>query len=66
MTPSIDPILKLLAWGIVFFSVLVVVISKWSPTDGQTFQVISGVLLTLVGCFVGRIDPKSKKEEPKQ
>jgi len=65
---KVDPILRLLAWGIVFFACLVIIVSKWSPNDGQTFQVFSGVLLTFVGCFVGRIDPdrKPKKaDEPK-
>ena len=64
---KIDPVLKLLAWGILVFAGLVVAVSKWSPNDGQTFQVFSGVLLTLVGCFVGRIDPERKiKKQPDQ
>ena len=63
-TGHMEPVDKILAWFIVFFTVLLVGISKLSPSDGQTFQVLSGGLTTFVGAFVGRMVPNKKTQPP--
>jgi hypothetical protein len=60
----LEPVDKVLAGFIVFFTVLLVGISKMSPSDGQTFQVLSGGLTTFVGAFVGRMVPSKKTQPP--
>lgn len=62
----IEPIIWLLAFLVVLFAFMVIGVSKWSPSDGQTFQVTSGVLTTVLGAFVGRIMPGTniKKAPP--
>lgn len=57
----IEPIMHLLFAAIVFFTLLLVAISKWSPNDGQTFQVISGLLTGFSGVFFGRLKPSSSE-----
>lgn len=56
----IEPIIWLLALMVVFFAVLVVLVAKWSPSDGQVFQVISGALATIIGIFANRIMPAKR------
>ena len=55
---------KLLFIGILFFTILLITMSKWSPTDGQTFQVISGLLTAFSGAFFARINPQSRVAPP--
>jgi hypothetical protein len=57
---DIEAIDKLLFTGIVFFTLLLIAISKLSPSDVQTFQVISGLLTGFGGAFFARMSPKSK------
>ncbi len=47
-----DPILKLLLAGIVFFTVVLLYTQKWFPDDGQTFQVVAGLLTSFGGAFL--------------
>lgn len=49
----LDPILKLLLVGIVFFMAILLYIQKWFPNDGQTFQVVAGLLTGFSGAFLG-------------
>lgn len=63
----IEPIIWLLAFMVCFFAMLVIGISKWSPSDGQTFQVVSGMATTILGIFANRIMPNmlaGKKPDP--
>jgi hypothetical protein len=50
---KIDPILKLLLVGILFFTATLLYCQKWFPGDGQTFQVIAGLLTGFAGAFLG-------------
>ena len=60
----IDPVLLLLFLGMLVFTGLLLLISKWSPNDGQTFQVISGLLTAFSGAFFLRIKPKTEDKTP--
>lgn len=62
-TEPIEPIIKLLTALVVFFILLLMVESRIAPNDGQTFQVISGVLATFSGVLAGRINPMGKKPD---
>lgn len=62
LASHVDPIMWLLFAGIVFFTLLLVAISKWSPNDGQTFQVLSGLLTGFAGAFFGRMKPSGAPE----
>jgi len=64
MTGRVEPIDRLLVAGIVFFTLLLIVVSKWSPNDGQTFQVISGLLTGFGGAFFARLKPPEKQVPP--
>jgi hypothetical protein len=48
---KIDPILKLLFIGIVFFTLVLFAAEKWFTNDGQIFQVVSGLLTGFSGAF---------------
>jgi len=61
---TVEPIDRLLYGGIMFLVLVLVGVSKWSPNDGQTFQVISGLLTTFSGAFVGRMVPKKSTGVP--
>ncbi len=57
---DIEAVDKMLMCGIFFFAMLLIAISKWSPGDGQTFQVISGLLTGFSAAFFARMSPQSK------
>jgi cytochrome c biogenesis protein CcdA len=64
MNPNrIEPVLLLLATMIVFFTVLLLGSAHYFPNDGQTFQVISGLLTGFSGAFLMRVKPTSKKDD---
>lgn len=50
---KLDPILKLLLGGIVFFTGVIIYTQKYFPNDGQTFQVFSNLLAGFAGAFLG-------------
>lgn len=49
---SLDLLLSTL---VVFFTILLLLCSKFFPNDGQTFQVISGLLTGFAGALLMRI-----------
>ena len=57
-----DPVLLLLFAGMVLFTAMLIIVDKAFPNDGQTFQVISGLLTGFSGAFFGRLVPQ--KEHP--
>jgi len=63
MTKQLDPVLLLLAAMIFVFTGLLIVIAEILKNDGQTFQVISGLLTGFSGAFLGRIMPKKTDTE---
>jgi hypothetical protein len=60
MGERIEPITLLMFAAVVFFTLLLIAVSKWSPEDGQTFQVISGLLTGFGGAFLGRVKPAAQ------
>jgi hypothetical protein len=61
---DIDPIDKMLLFGIVFFTGVLIYIARWAPQDGQTFQVVSGLLTGFSGAFFARLKPKPDSTTP--
>jgi hypothetical protein len=56
---KVDPILKLLAGLLVFFTFVLIACDYGFKSEGQVFQVFSGVLTGLMGAFLARIKPPS-------
>ena len=65
---ALEPIVKLLFFGMVFWTVMLFVCVQFYSQDGQTFQVISGLLTGFSGAFFMRIKPRgvmiSEKSDP--
>jgi hypothetical protein len=61
---KISPVDKILCCGAIFFTVLLIMDSKWSPNDGQTFQVLSNLLSGCAAAFFARIKPTEKALPP--
>ena len=53
----VEPIIKWLFFMVIFLVFAMIGISKWSPNDGQTFQVLSTTLAGFAGALIGRINP---------
>jgi hypothetical protein len=60
----IPPIIKLLTGLLVFLVITCILVSKWSPNDGQMFQLLAGVLTTTLGILANQIMPDPKKSPP--
>lgn len=60
----IEPVVWLLFGGTVLFAAMLVVVSKWSPDDGQTFTVLSGLTTGFASALMIRVKlPDGKKPE---
>lgn len=59
---KIEPIIYLLFGAVVFFSLMLVGISKWSPNDGQTFQCISTLVSGFAGALMMRVKPPDTRQ----
>jgi len=66
MQPRIEPIIYLLAGLLVFFTLCLFAAEHWFATDGQIFQVISGLLTGISGAMLMRVKPQTntKTEAP--
>lgn len=53
----VEPVLKLLAAAMVFFTTMLFLSEVFFKDDPQFFQVISSVLTGIVGAFLARIKP---------
>lgn len=58
----LEPVLKLLAGLMIFFTAVLFVSEKFFPSDGQIFQVVSGLLTGISGAFLMRIKPRATGE----
>lgn len=58
---KVESIIILLFGAVVFFSLMLVAISKWSPNDGQTFQVISSLVTGFAGALMMRVKPPDSR-----
>ena len=54
---KLDPVLILLFMGIMVFTVILLFCEYFFKTDGQIFQVISGIVTGFAGAFFGRMKP---------
>ena len=61
---DIDAVDKLLFLGIVFFTFVLLAIARFQPNDGQTFQIIGGLLTGFSGAFFARMKPKADTPTP--
>jgi hypothetical protein len=61
---SVEPIVRLLFYGILIFLLALFFADKFFANDGQIFQAISGLLAGFSGAFFARIKPSDKKDEP--
>ncbi len=59
MNLRVEPILKLLTALVLIFAVVVILVAKFMDSDGQTFQVMSGLLMGFAGALLGWIKPPS-------
>ncbi len=59
---SLDPVLRLLAALVIISILLMFAASKWFPSDGQTFQVMSGLINGFAGALLMRVKPPEKHE----
>ena len=73
MTPQLPPVSTHLAEAdrwllacILFFSIILVLISKWSPSDGQTFQVIAQLDTGFAAAFLTRLTGGGAAKLPQQ
>lgn len=57
MDTKVEPVLKLLAATMVFFTVVLIGVEYFFKEDAQVFQVIASILTGVVGAFLGRIKP---------
>lgn len=63
MRTGIEPVLLLLSALLMFFTVLLFCSSSLYPTDGQIFQVISGLVTGFAGALLMRVKPRTAAEE---
>lgn len=61
---DIDALDKLLFFGIIFFVFILIYLARFEANDGQTFQVISGLITGFAGAFFGRMKPKADATKP--
>jgi len=63
MIKRIDPTLILLFIGMLIFTGVLIFVEHFFASDGQVFQVISGVLTGFAGAFFARMNPKADHKE---
>lgn len=62
MTGEHDPIVWMLFGGTIFFTFVLIGVAYFFKTDGQTFQVVAGLLTGFAGALLTRIKPPTKPE----
>ena len=58
----IDPVLLLLFAGLCLFTLVLIFVEWRFNSDGQIFQVVSGVLTGFAGAFFTRMNPKKQED----
>lgn len=62
---QLEPVLLLLAAMVIFFTGLLIWSSTHLANDGQTFQVLSGLVTGFAGAFLMRVKPRADRpQEP--
>lgn len=59
---GLEPVLVLLFAGMIIYTLIVLGVAIFMPKDGQTFQLLTGVLGAFVGAFFGRINPQQNQK----
>ena len=54
----LEPVVVLLFIGMLVFTGILLYVQKFFPNDGQTFQVIAGLLSAFSGAFFMRVKPR--------
>jgi hypothetical protein len=57
-----DPVLLILLFATFVFTGLLLFVSFRQPTDGQTFQVMSGLATGFAGAVLARVKPQAHTE----
>ena len=60
--PRLEPVIMLLTGLVVFFSLLLIGVAVWMSMDGQTFQVISGLVTGFAGALLMRVKPRAAED----
>lgn len=63
---ALDPVLKMLFLGIIFFTGVLFVSERFFPMDGQIFQVVAGLLTGFSGAFFMGIKKELGIQEEQQ
>lgn len=64
MSGKVEPIVLLPFGAMVFFTGCLFAAEKWFNSDGQIFQVISGLLTGIAGAFLMRVKPSNAEKPP--
>lgn len=57
----VDFVLILLFAGMFLFTILLLIVEKIFPMDGQIFQIMAGLVTAFSGAFFGRILPSTPR-----
>ncbi len=60
---KIEPIVLLLVFLVIFFSVVLVGVAVFLSSDGQTFQIIAGLVTGFSGALLMRVKPRTSESE---
>ncbi len=55
---KIEPIVLLLCSLVIFYTICLVVVAKLMSSDGQTFQIIAGLVTGFSGALLMRVKPR--------
>lgn len=56
---KIEPIVLLLCSLVIFYTVCLIVVAKLMSSDGQTFQIIAGLVTGFSGALLMRVKPRA-------
>lgn len=61
---GLEPVVVLLFVGILIFTTVLIGLAFLRPNDGQTFQIVSGLVTAFSGAFFMRINPQQPGIKP--
>ena len=61
---AVDGVTLLLFGGMIFFTLVLLLVEKFYPNDGQVFQVFAGLLSGFAGAFFLRVKPPESSTKP--
>jgi hypothetical protein len=60
---KVEPIVLLLVALVIFFTVILIGVARMMSSDGQTFQIIAGLVTGFSGALLMRVKPKNTAED---